>query len=99
MVGDISVLSNLQSTLLYTITFHHHNKPIRQNLSNKISHFLLEFMKPKPSEFQSGECASRSVVSSSLQFHGLQPARLLCPLNSPGKNTGMGSCFLLQGFS
>jgi len=22
--------------------------------------------------------------------HGLQPARLLCPWNSPGKNTGVG---------
>ena len=25
-------------------------------------------------------------------------ARLLCPRNSPGKNTGVGSHFLLQGF-
>ena len=29
--------------------------------------------------------------------HGLQPARLLCPLDSPGKNPGMGCHFLLQG--
>ena len=29
--------------------------------------------------------------------HGLQPARLLCPWNLPGKNTGMGCHFLLQG--
>ena len=29
--------------------------------------------------------------------HGLQSARLLCPWNSPGKNTGMGSYSLLQG--
>ena len=32
-----------------------------------------------------------SVVSSSLQSHGLWPTRLLCPWNSPGKNTGVGS--------
>ena len=32
-----------------------------------------------------------------LQLHGLQPARLLCPWNSPGKNTGVGSHSLLQG--
>ena len=38
-----------------------------------------------------------SVVSHSLQLHGLEPARLLCPWDSPGKNTGMGSHFLLQG--
>ena len=29
--------------------------------------------------------------------HGLWPARLLCPWNSPGKNTGVGSHFVLQG--
>ena len=31
-----------------------------------------------------------------LRPHGLQPARLLCPWDSPGKNTGVGCCFLLQ---
>ena len=29
--------------------------------------------------------------------HGLQPTRLLCPWNFPGKNTGLGCRFLLQG--
>ena len=32
-----------------------------------------------------------------LQTHGLYPTRLLCPWKSPGKNTGVGSHFLLQG--
>ena len=32
-----------------------------------------------------------------LQPYGLQSARLLCPWNVPGKNTGMGCHFLLQG--
>ena len=32
-----------------------------------------------------------------LQPHGLQPIRLLCPWISPGQNTGVGSHFLLQG--
>ena len=36
-------------------------------------------------------------MSDSLQPRGLQPARLLCPWNSPGKNTGVGSCSLPQG--
>ena len=40
---------------------------------------------------------SRSVVSDSLWPHGLQPARLLCPWNSSGKNTAVGSHFLLLG--
>ena len=38
-----------------------------------------------------------SVVSDSLRPHGLQPARLLCPWNFPGKNTGVGCHFLLPG--
>ena len=29
--------------------------------------------------------------SPTLQFHAPYPARLLCPWNSPGKNTGLGS--------
>ena len=40
---------------------------------------------------------SRSVMSDSLRLHGLQPARHLCPRNFPGKNTGVGCYFLLQG--
>ena len=36
-------------------------------------------------------CVCGLVVSNSLPPHGLQPARLPCPRNSPGKNTGMGS--------
>ena len=38
-----------------------------------------------------------SVLCDSLQHHGLQPARLLCPWEFPGKNTGVGCHFLLQG--
>ena len=43
------------------------------------------------------ERVSHSVVSDSLRPLGLQPARLLCPWNSPGKNTGVGCFSLLQG--
>ena len=39
---------------------------------------------------------SHSVLSDSLQPRGLQPARLLCPWDFPGKNTGVGCYFLLQ---
>ena len=39
---------------------------------------------------------SHSVVSDSLQPHGLYPARLLCPWDSPGKNSGVGCHALLQ---
>ena len=40
---------------------------------------------------------SHSVVSNSLWPHGLQPTRLLCPWDSPRKNTVVGCHFPLQG--
>ena len=40
--------------------------------------------------------SSVTQLSDSLQPHGLQPTRLLCPWNSPGKNTGVGSHSLVQ---
>ena len=39
---------------------------------------------------------SCSVLSDSLQHYGLQPTRLLCPWDIPGKNTGVGCPFLFQ---
>ena len=36
-------------------------------------------------------------VSNSWRPHGLYPARLLCPWDSPGENTGVGCHVLLQG--
>ena len=41
-------------------------------------------------------CVSGSVVSDSLQPHGHQPTRLLCPWDFPGKNTGVGTHSFLQ---
>ena len=40
---------------------------------------------------------SCSVVSNSVRLHRLQPARLFCPRDFPGKNTGAGCHFLQQG--
>ena len=47
--------------------------------------------------FYETESVSCSVVSKSLRPHGPQPARLICPWDSPGRNTGVGSCAFLQG--
>ena len=44
-----------------------------------------------------GDSESHSVVSNSWQTDGLQPTRLPCPWNSPGQDTGVGNCPLLQG--
>ena len=40
---------------------------------------------------------SCSVVSDSVRPYGWWPTRLLCPWDSPGRNTGVGCHFLLQG--
>ena len=40
---------------------------------------------------------THSVMSNTWLPHRLQSARLLCPQNSPGKNTGAACHFLLQG--
>ena len=45
-------------------------------------------------------CCLRSVAQSCLTLcdpHDLKPSRLLSPWNSPGKDTGVGCSFLLQG--
>ena len=48
-------------------------------------------------EFQKSESFSHLVMPSSLWPYGLQPARLLRPWDSLGKNTGVGCHALLQG--
>ena len=47
---------------------------------------------PFPSPMHGSEKwkGSRSVMSNPQQPHGLQPTRLLCPWDFPGKSTGMG---------
>ena len=70
------------------IKSHTHSLAIREMHSKTImkQHFV-----------PSGCVHSCSVTSNPLQPHGLQPTRLLCPWNLPGKNTGVGCHFLLQG--
>ena len=41
-------------------------------------------------------CVNHSVVSDSPRPHGLQPASLLRPWDSPGKSTGVGCHFLFR---
>ena len=48
-------------------------------------------------ESDKSKSVSSSVMSNSLQPHEQQPARLLCPWNSPDQNTGVSSHSLLQG--
>ena len=59
-----------------------------------LNHYLSSFRCNTPLRSES-ESVSPSVTSSSLGPHG--PARLLCPWDSPGKNTGVCCRALLQG--
>ena len=67
-------------------------------IMNRATEILSHILEPKFSFFHRNlleeverESKSRSVVSNSLQTHGLYS-----PWNSPDQNTGMGSLFLLQ---
>ena len=53
---------------------------------------------PLPSPMHESEKwkGSRSFVSDSSRPHGLEPTRLLCPWDFPGKSTGVGRHHLLQ---
>ena len=42
-------------------------------------------------------CLAAQSCLTLLWPHGLQPARLLCPWDFPGKNTGVGYHFFIQG--
>ena len=53
--------------------------------------------RPEISKFLLLAVLSHSVVFNSLWPHRLQPTRLLCPCDFPGKNTRVGCHFLLQG--
>ena len=58
---------------------------------------ILDSVCKAPGEFLGGVCGSLVRLSNSLRLHGLQPTRLLCSWNFPGKNYWNGSPFLLQG--
>ena len=57
----------------------------------------LAWLCKKSGEVLGARMVSSSVVSDSSRPFGLQPSRLLCPLDFPGLNTGVGCCALLQG--
>ena len=65
-------------------------------ISQRNTVWFQSYMESKKQKERKGKW-SRPVMFDSLRPHGLQPARLLCPWDSPGKNTGAGCYFLLQG--
>ena len=59
-----------------------------RDLLRSLTHFIIECV---------CACWVTSVVSDPWWYSAPWPARLLCPWDSPGKNTGVNFCALLQG--
>ena len=75
------------------------NLKCRRKVSNVT--FGFHFCRSTKSPAFPGDCVcvihvSHSVVFNSLRPQGLYPSGLLCPWNSPGKNTGVNCHSLLQ---
>jgi len=74
-------------------------QPTNKKINKKTCHHLDSpgltlIIQKVENPFCSHPCSVTSVMSDSLQPHGLKPTRLLCPWNFPGKNTGVGCHFL-----
>ena len=66
-------------------------------LPHRVCHNHYCFQFPLLLPVVASAAAVTSVVSDSVRPRRRQPTRLLCPWDSPGKNTGMGCYALLQG--
>ena len=70
----------------------------RESLTTSIlANSFFSYSTKKERERKKERKKSRSVVSNSLRPHGLLPTRLFRPWDFPGKNTGVGCRFPLQG--
>ena len=104
--------SDTPSFLQYPVSYIDHSYLIIQDANNgsqkslgtivEVPHlqnwFASSDLSPKPQTRTTG-CLKKcqSLRSDSLRPHGLYPIRPLCPWNSPGKKTVVGSHSLLQG--
>ena len=85
-VEDVLVIS-------LTLTFIHRKKVFKEIKTSK----AFTKMQHKPLTFYTLTAAAKSPQSCPTLWHHKQwPTRLLCPCDSPGKNTGVGCHFLLQ---
>ena len=80
----------------YSLSPHHMSWFLRPSMATALSSSGPVLLSLLGAGLGEGYVLSHSVVSVSLRPHGLQPTRLFCPWNSPGKNTGVGCHFLLQ---
>ena len=91
----ISLLSKRLSRVFSSTTVWKHQSLALSLLYGPALHE--QYGKPPPELHTFNVLCSCSVTSDSLQPHGLQPATVLCPWKFPGRNTGVGCHFLLQG--
>ena len=93
-IGKSSSIWPNPSAVMTSLTFvswFHNNSEIE---------VIFLYLQMKKLEMNESTLATMRVAQSSptlLWPHGMQPVRLLCLWNSPGKNTGVGSHSLLQG--
>ena len=80
-------------------TFSHSTVISYSNLLNISPHLNTLVLVHLCSQALPSSCVHACLViqSDSLQPYRLQPARFFCPWDFPGKNTGVGCHFLLQG--
>ena len=91
--SSVCTLEEFCGSMLPRLTLQHSGSGLGPAL---LAGSALHTAEPHSGSFASVLCAC-SVVSSSLWPCGLQPTELLCPWDSPGKNTIRGCHFLLQG--
>ena len=84
--GDIQIHSTFSSFLNLKIFLFLFNKKCESSKNRRVK--MLQIL---------SSSVSRSGVSDSLQRHGLQSSKHLYPWDFPGKNTGVGCHFILQG--
>ena len=81
----------------YTITQQAYERGDILVILSPMSEGSLKEVQRRPRSLWSDQCMHAcSVVSDSLWSHGLYPAKLLCPWDSPGKNTGEDCHFLFR---
>ena len=95
LVGDAAAAKSLQLCLtLYNLT--DSSPPGSPSLGFSRQEHWSGLPFPSPMHESEKWKWSRSVVSDSSWPHGLQPTRLLCPWDLPGKRTGVGCHCLLR---
>ena len=74
-----------------------HKDSFRLQISRSFCLFLSEYFQALNFTYEIVAVVVQLLSAVQLFFDGLQPARLFCPWDFPGKNNGVDCYFLLQG--